>query len=471
MKNSIKKFAIDMRIRIGYGAAVFLLLVSYIITLYANAELLKQIIIVNHTNKVILHLESLISTLKDAETGYRGFIIIKNKKFLAPYEKSLPKIDSIFNLLQNEMADTHSQQEKLRILYQLFNKRLGAISYGIDHYTKNNFELNDSLRIKSYFGNQVMDQARTLVNEMQSAERTLLKIRTDQLDAGYKTLNIIVIISLFIALLLGAYGFFTYLNENKARRIADEKVFQYQDQLKERINELDSANKELIRMRNIEKLAATGRIARTIAHEVRNPLTNINLAVDQLKTEMDHSNETASQMLDVINRNSNRINQLITDLLNSTKFSELVHQKVSINLVLDETLELAKDRLQLNNMKVHKDFTKDICDISVDVERIKIAFLNIIVNAIEAMEPEKGILYLKTESKNGKCVITISDNGIGMDKESLSKLFEPYFTSKPKGTGLGLTNTQSIILNHKGLISVESEPGKGTTFIISLDFA
>src|ERR1700749_4893956 len=146
------------------------------------------------------------------------------------------------------------------------------------------------------------------------------------------------------------------MRENMARAVAASKVQQYQDQLRERIMELRNVNKELIQMRSIEKFAATGRIARTIAHEVRNPLTNINLAVEQLQIELNgHLPESSTTMLDMINRNSARINSLITDLLNSTKFTELVYKKVSVNQLLDETLELAKDRILLNNITVIKD--------------------------------------------------------------------------------------------------------------------
>jgi len=292
------------------------------------------------------------------------------------------------------------------------------------------------------------------------------------MTARYHVLNAITLLSLTLAVALAIYGFITYSRENKARRIADEKVSGYQEQLKQQIAELDKANKALIQMRSIEKFASTGRIARTIAHEVRNPLTNINLAVDQLKVEFNgNSPESYGIMLEMISRNSVRINQLITDLLNSTKFTELVYKRISINQLLDETLELARDRITLSNISIVKQYADGICDIAVDVERIKIAFLNIIVNAIEAMEPGKGILQLRTDSKDDKCVVTITDNGPGIDPESMSKLFEPYYTTKSKGTGLGLTNTQNIILNHNGLIALESEKGKGTTFAITLDFA
>ena len=91
--------------------------------------------------------------------------------------------------------------------------------------------------------------------------------------------------------------------------------------------------------------------------------------------------------------------------------------------------------------------------------------------AIEAMKKESGVLQIKTRKLSDKCMIEFRDNGTGMDNDTLNKLFEPYFTGKSKGSGLGLTNTQNIILNHKGSIHVKSEPGVGSTFIVMLNFA
>jgi signal transduction histidine kinase len=173
----------------------------------------------------------------------------------------------------------------------------------------------------------------------------------------------------------------------------------------------------------------------------------------------------------MIKRNSARINQLISDLLNSTKFSELNYEKISVNDLLDETLEEAKDRIALTNVEVVKKYSTDICEILVDKGKIKVAFLNIIINGIEAMENKEGsVLTIETKGENDKCKIIIRDNGLGLDSDSANRLFEPYFTTKPKGNGLGLTNTQNIILNHKGEIAVETAKGKGTSFIVTLDF-
>jgi len=465
----IKKFPVDLHIRVGYGTAFLLLLISILLTLYANSELLKQARLVDRSNKSIIQMEGMLSSLKDAESSVRGYMLIGDQRFLYPYDDSRRHTDSLFSALQRGTFEDTAIYNDLDMLRKLIDKNYQLASLAIHNATQQR-ELSDDQKEKSFVREEIMVHIRGIVKDMQGLEQARLRSRLDEMTTRYHVLNAIILLSLALAFSLAAYGFITYSRENKARRVADEKVSVYQEQLRQQITELDTANKALIQMRSIEKFASTGRIARTIAHEVRNPLTNINLAVDQLKTEID-GNAQYSLMLDMISRNSVRINQLITDLLNSTKFTELVYKKISINQLLDETLELAKDRIVLHNITVIKYYSNDICDIAADVERIKIAFLNLIVNAIEAMEPGKGILQLRTATRDNKCVVTITDNGPGIDTDSQSRIFEPYFTTKTKGTGLGLTNTQNIILNHNGHISLDSDKGKGTTFTITLDFA
>lgn len=222
--------------------------------------------------------------------------------------------------------------------------------------------------------------------------------------------------------------------------------------------------------RNLLRFYAIGRIASVLAHEVKNPLTNINLAADQLRIELPEKIvKESGDLLDIVNRNCGRINQLINELLYSTRFSELKSGKHSINQIADEALQLASDRIKSKKVKVEKIYSEDICDIEMDVEKIKIALLNIIVNAVEAIDHSNGVLSIQTYIKDDKCIVEITDNGSGISPEHLEHLFEPFFTKKENGTGLGLANTQSIILSHKGSIRVKSELNRGTTFIVSLN--
>jgi signal transduction histidine kinase len=472
MKTAIRQFAIDLRVRVGYGTAFFLLLSSYLLTLYANSELLKEALLVDHSNKIIIETESLSSDIKDAESGFRGYLLMREPRFLYPYQESRHATDSIYNALLAETTRDQDEHSQLATLGRLITKKYEVMDTGLAEYDRHPFQTSDSVHVQRFFSLEIMNHIRGVVREIQDTERHRLQTRLARMSSRYHTLNNVILLSLGMAIIMALLGYYTYSYENKAHREADRRVAEYQVELQERIGDLDRANKELIRMRSIEKFAATGRIARTIAHEVRNPLTNINLAVEQLQAELSGIRpENGELMLEMINRNSARINLLITDLLNSTKFTDLIFTRISVNQLLDETLELARDRIQLKNIQVIRQYSGDICDVSVDVERIKIAFLNIIVNAVEAMEPGKGVLQMHTLSKDDKCVVLIADNGPGIAEESQTRIFEPYFTNKPKGTGLGLTNTQNIILNHNGHIAFESKKGEGTSFTIQLDFA
>lgn len=233
--------------------------------------------------------------------------------------------------------------------------------------------------------------------------------------------------------------------------------------------DITQRKREELEKRQQEKFVISGRIARVIAHEVRNPLTNILLAVSQFKLEPVSPNPEESVVyLDIVERNCHRINQLVTELLQSTRMMDLHPESVFANQLLLKTLEHAQDRLQLNGIKVEKNFMRPDVILQVDVDKMIIALLNIVINAIEAMKPGEGMLALTTYQEKDKVCIRIKDNGIGIPEENKARLFEPFFTDKTKGTGLGLTSTQNIILNHKGSIHVESAPGKGTEFVILL---
>lgn len=232
------------------------------------------------------------------------------------------------------------------------------------------------------------------------------------------------------------------------------------------VHDITKRKKAETELRNMEKLAVSGRIARTIAHEVRNPLTNVNLSVEQLRNELGSGAESFQLYFDIIIRNCERINQLITELLNSAKPTTLQYEAIRLNDLISETLALAHDRINLKHIKLIEEY-KAGCSISADKAKMQTALLNIIINAVEAMQENKGILQIRTFDKGDMCAVSITDNGSGISKENINKLFDPFFSGKPKGMGLGLTTAQNIIFTHRGTIDVESEPGKGTTFVIS----
>ncbi|MCK8492764.1 MULTISPECIES: hybrid sensor histidine kinase/response regulator [Spirosoma] len=214
-----------------------------------------------------------------------------------------------------------------------------------------------------------------------------------------------------------------------------------------------------------EKLTMTGKIARSIAHEVRNPLTNLSLALEQLKDELETENEYVTMFTDIIGRNVDRIGQLITEMLNSSKPRELERRRQDFNGVVKSTLQLISDRIKLKRMRLEVHFSNDDCNALLDREQVKTALLNILINAVEAMEEGKGVLVVSTFcSEDSRVCVEVTDNGGGISEADRKRLFDPFFTGKSGGMGLGLTATQNIINSHKGSIDVESQVGHGTTF-------
>jgi PAS domain S-box-containing protein len=216
----------------------------------------------------------------------------------------------------------------------------------------------------------------------------------------------------------------------------------------------------------MEKLGATGRLVRTLAHEVRNPLNNINMSVEQLVS--DTMPDDSSLFLDIIQRNSKRIGDLITELLDSSRPSELVFEKCLLQTILDESIADALDRITLQRINMKVRYPDGECFIMGNKEKLKIAFVNIIINSVEAMSSDgKGELEIAIECSSTYHQVIVKDNGVGIPEENLSRLFEPYFTSKRNGMGLGLAATLNILQSHKAQIDVTSVVNTGTTFTIS----
>ncbi|MEO8116717.1 MAG: ATP-binding protein [Bacteroidota bacterium] len=200
-----------------------------------------------------------------------------------------------------------------------------------------------------------------------------------------------------------------------------------------------------------------------LAHEMRNPLASINLSAEILMDVL--QDDQHKEYLDIILRNSLRINDLITRLLTYQK-PEKEEASHSVNGLLDEVLNIVDDRLKLKSITVIKTFSIDDFVIVANEEKMKIAFTNIIVNAIDAMPSETGILKLSGKYIAGKYVIEIEDNGCGIREEDLQSIFNAGFTNKPGGLGFGLPITKTILQANNVEIKVESNEGEFTRFIL-----
>jgi signal transduction histidine kinase len=462
------KFDFPKKIRSGYVLVFLLLLLCYFLSLSSFIQLRKQNKWVGHTREVINKLSILNANLKDAEISWHEYLLSKEEKYLNAYKESRAQVDSEFQVLSGFVNDNPAQEKRLQSMYEMIVRKSHMLDEQLGILNKNHFQINDSVLNREQQNKLLIDSIDKMSDSITANENKLLFLRTQKVIFYSKIVFWIIIGAGLVSSLLIIYSLVTFNMESKAKKKATKQAESYHDQLEKRVVELASANRELLELRSLERFTSTGRIARVIAHEIRNPLTNIDLSAGHLENDT-LGTEDKKTFLGIIARNSRRINELINELLSATKFSDLQYEEIRVDDLLDESVNEAIDRAQLNRVRIDKNYSTEKIWLNVDRHRMKIALLNIIVNAMEAMSGENCRLILETSVVRNQCIIIIRDNGKGMDAETLSKVFDPYFTSKSKGNGLGMTNTQNIVLNHKGKIEVFSESGKGTSFIITLN--
>ncbi len=236
--------------------------------------------------------------------------------------------------------------------------------------------------------------------------------------------------------------------------------------LKERDRALGEAHAQLVQS---EKMAAFGQLGAGIAHEVKNPLTGI-LACSQLAAEEAEAGSQVQQDLRLIEREARRCKSIIDNLLKFARQEKAEMTSIDVNVAVEDALAIVNHQLELNEVRVEKTLGSDLPQIAGNANQLQQVFMNIMINAQQAMEGSKGKIRVSSVRKGSAVELRFADTGPGIPENIRAKLFEPFFTTKPvgKGTGLGLSVSFGIIKDHRGDITIETEIGQGTTFVISL---
>lgn len=217
-----------------------------------------------------------------------------------------------------------------------------------------------------------------------------------------------------------------------------------------------------------EKLSALGRMAAGIAHEINNPLGGILIYSTNLIKKIPGEGPLKEGM-EIIIHETLRCKTIISDLLEFSREKEPQKTLANVNEIIKKTVSMLQNEFNLDHINVTTDLSDKVGDTLMDQNQMQQVFINIILNAVEAIRDNGTIKIGSRIDRNRKCIkIEISDNGCGIDPDHLGRLFEPFFTTKPKGTGLGLAVSYRIIRNHKGDILVSSMPGEGSTFTIEM---
>ncbi|ANS73619.1 PAS domain-containing sensor histidine kinase [Paenibacillus yonginensis] len=221
-----------------------------------------------------------------------------------------------------------------------------------------------------------------------------------------------------------------------------------------------------------DKLAILGKISAAIAHEIRNPLTAIRGFIQLLRPHLLQLGK--DEYARIILMEIDRTNDIIHEFLNSSKPSAPEKAVLRLSSLLRQTVLLTESEALMKDCEISLQSEQEEMLIAIDAKQMKQVFLNLIKNALDAIEEidgRKGEIHIRAKSEGSNAIISIRDNGSGMEQASLKRLADPFFTTKEKGTGLGLSESYRIIKNHGGSIQVESSIGVGTTFIISLPLA
>ncbi len=214
-----------------------------------------------------------------------------------------------------------------------------------------------------------------------------------------------------------------------------------------------------------KKLEIVGELAAGIVHEIRNSLTSILGFVQLLEQgsiKQDYFNHIHSSF--------NDIEEYLKDLLIIAKPQPIERKEVNIQLLIEKVIEIIKQKENFNNIHFYEEYESHIPYLFCDAEQIKIVLKHLVTNSIEAL-PNGGMVSVVARKEDSNLVIKVSDNGIGMSKERLAKLGEPFFSFKEKGTGIGLMVCYRIIWQYNGSIIVVSEENKGTTVEVRLPFS
>ena len=215
-----------------------------------------------------------------------------------------------------------------------------------------------------------------------------------------------------------------------------------------------------------ERLATAGKMSASFAHEIRNPLSSMRMLSQMLMKKSDVTPEQ-QQSLEYILEEIERIDNIVKGLMDFARPTTLNLAQQTLTPILQSVLALMKANLEHHHIKVVSDFSPELTDFQFDPDKIKQAFMNVVLNGMEAM-PEGGTLTVSTFKQENTVCLKVMDTGIGISEEDIEHLFEPFFTRKDKGTGLGLANVKRILEEHDGKIKIDTTLGEGTTVTMCL---
>ncbi|RIV20430.1 histidine kinase [Fibrisoma montanum] len=459
----------NRRIALGFAVALVMIAVGFLMSFYSYTRNGDDSAEVRRTYQTMGQLEDILSTVKDLETSVRGYMLSNDRSFLEHYEAALTSLPVRMRTLRKSLADHPLQQQRADSLAWMIEEKMV--------YANRLLREADNMDSRSRpiylrLGKVKMDQIRQAVATMMETEQALMKERTAQSARSYRnTLLIIFALSVltFISLIIS----YTVLeNELDQRQRTEDQLRSYEQELREKIRQLEASNEEL------------ERFAFVASHDLQEPLRKIqsfaNLISERYSTLFD---DDSKMFLRKITHSAERMSRLIKDLLN---FSRVSNQRTGFRPVrLGDIVQRVLDDQELRIKGLDVDLSVDrlpaIEAIPVQMDHL---FTNLVSNALKFTRPGvrpmlrisarviDGSLYPELIPQKSYVEITVEDNGIGFDEKYLDHIFKVFQRLHGKtvfeGTGIGLAICKRIVVHHNGYITARSQPDQGSVFVVVL---
>lgn len=259
-------------------------------------------------------------------------------------------------------------------------------------------------------------------------------------------------------------GWFITAKDMSSTRELIRELARSKKDLQYSIGELEESRNELVQS---EKLSFAGRMAASIAHEIRNPLNIIGMAVQQLHNEL-RKRDSRREYTETILNHIKRVDKLIDEFVSVARPPKLKMHFRNINDILEDVLKLLQPKIHNKKIKLYKEFNADLPKVRIDEEHMTQAFSNILLNACDAAPKKGGKIWVSSEKDEKYVVNTFRNTGKPINRKDLIKIFDPFFSTKRGGTGLGMSIAYTIIGSHRGTISVESNKKVGTIMTVKI---
>jgi two-component system, sensor histidine kinase and response regulator len=431
----------------------------------------------SRTREVLLHLESLMSSLKDAETGQRGYLLTGRDPYLEPYRPARIAIKDDFDKLKVLTSDSPQQQKLLTECAPLVIAKLDELKDTIDLRSKQGFAAALQV-VETDKGKGVMDRIRLLTNEMRDYEQKLLQERDEAAKTSSQQTTVLLIGLAIIASLLTSITVFFLIHESDQRRKAEESIRDLNQDLQVKVTELALLNSELGNARDQAQAASKfkSEFVANMSHEVRTPMNGIiGMCNILLKTKLEEQQRVyASAIKDA----GIALLTVINDILD---FSKIEAGRIELELsdfdpvrVVEGTCEILAAQARAKQLSLMSFVDPNMPErLRGDPERVRQVLINLVSNAIKFTQSGEVVVKAMVESRQGNVVyarFSIIDKGRGLTPEEQQKLFQPFVQSdgsisrKYGGTGLGLSISKSLVELMHGTIGLESEIEKGSTF-------